>query len=493
MARIAFCQDILVEHMSFMYMSAVLKEAGHTVEIFFDDQIDEKDFLSELGEFRPDIVGFSILSPSVPWALRVGERVKDRIGALTIFGNVHAIMNPDIVKEPGVDIVCIGEGEVPMRELARRVDKGLPHDDIPSLIVKNGDDIARNPNPKEMIDLDELPFHDRDLYDKYGFFRHSSYIRFMNGRGCPFRCTFCSNPALLEHYGVKEYIRKYTPARAIAELEHIVAKRNPKFVLFIDEVFWVKNDWLREFLALYKERIGIKFGANFRFGPIREDDVKLMAEAGADTFILAAETGDEGQRRKLMDKNVSNEAILKVAGWLHKYKIKFTSSCFFGLPGDTVEDHLERLDFYRKIRPSYLWTTFFQPYPGIKLTEAFEVKKHMPKEAEFESTLHHDMYLDLPDRQRLVHFKKVYYLMVAFPWMTPLLHRLTKVPFPPLFDVLFMLHFTYYIFKFERVSFVQYLLHLKVFAINPLLRKGHPLQSIGRPFAQLFKKQGKSA
>jgi hypothetical protein len=117
----------------------------------------------------------------------------------------------------------------------------------------------------------------------------------------------------------------------------------------------------------------------------------------------------------------------------------------------------------------------------------------MPKEAEFESTLHHDMYLDLPDRQRLVHFKKVYYLMVAFPWMTPFLHRLTKVPFPTLFDVLFMLHFTYYIFKFERVSFVQYLLHLKVFAINPLLRKSHPLQFIGRPFTPLFKKPRKSA
>jgi hypothetical protein len=44
------------------------------------------------------------------------------------------------------------------------------------------------------------------------------------------------------------------------------------------------------------------------------------------------------------------------------------------------------------------------------------------------------------------------------------------------------LHFTYYIFLFERVSFYQFLVHVKNFAINPFLRKKQPMASTGRPY-----------
>jgi len=110
MARVAFCQDVLVEYMGFMCISAVLKEAGHTVDVFFDNQTNEEKFLREVAAFRPDVVGFSILSPSAPWALRTAKRVKDATGAIIVFGNVHAIFRPDIVEDEGVDIVCLGEG-----------------------------------------------------------------------------------------------------------------------------------------------------------------------------------------------------------------------------------------------------------------------------------------------------------------------------------------------------------------------------------------------
>ncbi len=463
----------MVEYMGFMCISAVLKEAGHTVELFFDDQLDEERFLKELGGFRPDVVGFSILSPSLTWALRVGALTRRELGAVTVFGNVHAMTSPEIIEEPGVDIVCLGEGEEPMRQLAERIDEGEDFSDIDGFWVKTADGVRKNPMCSDLVDVDALPFHDRDLYDKYFFFRNSPYLRVLSGRGCPFRCSFCSNPMLIDHYGGVKYIRKQSPERAIAELEYQIRRRKKKvkFLFFIDEVFWVKNDWLREFLELYKERIGIPFNASFRFGPIKEEDIKLLAEAGALTMNLAAETGDEGQRRELMNKPVSNERILEIAGWFRKYGIAFGSTCFFGLPGDTVEDHVERLGFYRELNPTYLWTTFFQPYPGLQLTEDKAVQEHMPQGKEFEVTLHHDMYLDLPDRARLANLKRVYFLCTKFPRLSPLLVWLTRFNLPWLFGPLFMAHFTYYIFRFERVSLLQFLVHVRVFALNPLLRK----------------------
>ncbi|UCG17680.1 MAG: B12-binding domain-containing radical SAM protein [Phycisphaerales bacterium] len=486
MARIALCQDLMVECMGLMSISAVLKEAGHVVEVFIDEQTDERRFLAELASFEPDIVGFSILTPSVPWALETGRRVKETIGAVTVYGNVHAIVCPQIIDQPGVDIVCRGEGERPMLELAACVDRGEPYTHIRSFWAKTAEGIVKNPLPDEMLDLNTLPFHDRSLYDKYRFFRNSKYLFMLAGRGCPFRCSFCTNPVLLEHYGGKKYLRRRSPELVIRELEFHLQRRDVRYVSFIDEVFWVKNDWLREFLTLYKQRIRVPFYAEYRFGGgITEDDIRLMAEAGAENLVISAETGDESQRRKLMNKSVGDDHILQITRWLRKHKISYVTSAFFGLPGDTVQDHVDRLGFFRKIRPTYLWTTFFQPYPGVSLAEHPSVKRFVPAKKPFEATLHHDMYLDLPDRDRLVNLKKVYYLCMLSPGLTPVLVWLTKSRIPLLFDLLFMAHFSYYVFKFERITARQLLTHVKIFAVNPALRKTRFLRNRERWSAML--------
>lgn len=473
MARVAFCQDMMVEYTGIMSISAILKGAGHTVDVFIDANDDEEGLFRELSAFRPDVVGFSVLTPTVPWALRIARRAHHELCALTILGNVHVITMPEIIENDGVDIVCIGEGEHPMVALCAAVDARSDYSQIGGLWVKTPSGVVKNPLPADLEDLDALPFHDRPMYNKYAFFRHSHYLRLVLGRGCPFHCSFCTNPVLVKHYGGARYVRKLTPERAVAEIEHTV-RNHPakvKHIFFVDEVMWVRNDWLREFLTLYKERVHIPFTGAFRFGPVEEDDIRLMAEAGAKAMILAPESGDEAQRKGIMQKPVSDEQIIHIAALLRKNGISHGSSAFFGLPGDTVEDHVKRLDFFRKLDATYLWTTFFQPYPGIALTGDPEVRKYLPKEKKFEATLHHDMYLDVPDRERLVRVKKVYFLCMKFPALEPLLIWLTKFRIPLLFDGLFFLHFMYYAFVFERVSLFQWLVHVKIMGLNPILRK----------------------
>lgn len=486
MARIAFCQDVMVEYMGFMTLSAVLKQAGHTVEVFFDPQTNADRFVDEVRAFRPDVVGFSILTPSVPWATAMALRMKQLPGVVTVFGNVHAMLNPEeTIAEPGVDMVCTGEGEFTLLELAAALDAGQPYDEIVGLWVKTADGVRRNPNREQLVDMDAMPMPDRQMYNKYLFFRKSPYLRVMAGRGCPFRCSFCSNTTMMDHYGgVKTYVRKKQPQAAVSEIRAMIDAHpgRVKHIFFIDEVFWVKNEWLRTFLPLYKEQIGLPFTANFRFGGITEDDIRLLAEAGASGLSLSTESGDEEQRRGLLNKPATNAQILRIAGWMHKYGINFGSSAFFGLPGDTVDDHMQRLAFFRAVNPKYLWTTFFQPYPKLYLTQHPDIAPHMPQNEAFNVTLHHDMYLNLPDRERLVRLKKVYYLMMRFPWLEKPLRRLIDFRIPLLFDVLFLMHFTYYIFLAEKISFFQYLVHLKTFAINPVLRRKLPLQQTGAPF-----------
>ena len=127
-------------------------------------------------------------------------------------------------------------------------------------------------------------------------------------------------------------------------------------------------------------------------------------------------------------------------------------------------------------------------HPGLPLTEQAGVKEHLPADKEFEGTFHHDMCLDLPDRERLVNLKKVYYLCMLSPELTPLLVWLTRFRIPLLFDVLFVAHFAYYVFVFERTSFRQFLHHVRIFGINPILRRRRLLQKIVEPLSTLWRR-----
>lgn len=491
MARVALLQDTMVEYMGLMCISAVLKEAGHTVEVFWDNQRNEDHFLSEVADFDPDIVGFSILTPSAKWALRVARRIKASAPhVITVFGNVHVITTPEIIEEEGVDIACIGEGEECMKELCAAVDAGADYSRIHGFWVKTPGGIVKNPQRNDLVIMDEQPFHDRTLYNKYLYFRKSSYLRVYTGRGCPFRCSFCTNTVLNGIYG-KNYVRKRSPESAVREIEETI-RRHPakvKFIFFIDEVFWVKNDWLREFLPLYKERIGLPFQANFRFGGIEEEDIKLLAECGLASVYVATESADEAQRRGLLNKPVKDDHIFKVAGWFRKYGVWFGSSAFFGLPGDTFDDHLRRLAWFRRENPNYLWCTFFQPYPGIPLTKQLqELGGYLPADRDFTTT--HVMYLDLPDGDRLTNLKKVYFLMMKFPLLEKPLAWLCNYNIPLLFDALFAAHFAWYIFRVERLNLYQALVHAFSAGQNPLHRKRPTtLRSTGLPYSIPWKKR----
>lgn len=487
MARVALLQDIVIEYMGYMCLSAVLKQAGHEVEVFIDEQTNRTRFISEVAAFRPDVICFSLLTPSVPWALRLAPMLKDATNAVVIAGNVHVAMCPEIVEEPGIDIACLGEGEMPMLQLCAAIDAGASIADIPGVWVKTAEGIQKNPKLEDTVDMDAAPYLDRPLYNKYRYFRSAFTLRIMLGRGCPFRCSFCSNPVMMDKLGgMRKFVRKRSPENAVAEIEHLIRNhtRKVRYIQFTDEVFWVRNDWLREFLVLYKERIGLPFKANFRFGGLTEEDVKLIAWAGGQSFLLAVETADEEQRRGLMNKPVTNEQILRLAEWMHKYRISFGASSFFGLPGRDAEAHRKQLSFYRQIRPKYLWTTFFQPYPGLALTSHPEMKPLLPEGRDFNSYMfYQELYLNLPDAVRLTNLRKAYFFMMKYPRLEGPLYWMTQFKIPVFFDLLFLFGYcTSFILWWDKLSLYQWFYNFKLFLLNPVLRRTQPTQGTGRPF-----------
>ena len=181
MAKILFIQNIMAEYPGIMYLSAVLKDRGHKCSVVISTKT--SDYLKAIKSEKPDIIAFSIMTGMHLWAIATAQELKKKVPDIKIiFGGVHPTYFPEIIEQPGVDIICRGEGELAILELMNALDSGSEILDIADLWVKEEGKIIKNDVRNLIGDLDEIPFMDRELYyEKYPFLKNK-YPR-PEGRG----------------------------------------------------------------------------------------------------------------------------------------------------------------------------------------------------------------------------------------------------------------------------------------------------------------------
>jgi len=105
------------------YMAAALRREGHESGIFIPDgiRLGMEKVWRDLAEFRPDLLGLSVLTQNVMEAGRVAREAKRRLGCPVIMGGPHPTALPRSTLEglPELDGVICGEAELSMLELAR--------------------------------------------------------------------------------------------------------------------------------------------------------------------------------------------------------------------------------------------------------------------------------------------------------------------------------------------------------------------------------------
>ena len=212
------------------YLASYLRENGFEIKIFQAQK--DKSFYSEviqqIKEFNPHLVGVSAMTPTYPEALNICELTKTYSKAKTVLGGSHiSAVKSEVFKDSeNVNFLAIGEGELTLLELVRRLAGRGKLEDVNGLIWKDSyGNIVEN-KPRELIeDVNKLPFPARDLIDLSRYGVHS-YINFreraatmISSRGCPFSCSFCSSFLTM---GRKYRIR--TAKNILAEIEELITK-----------------------------------------------------------------------------------------------------------------------------------------------------------------------------------------------------------------------------------------------------------------------------
>ena len=258
--------------------------------------------IDTLRAFKPDLIGFSLTSLPMKPAAEVTARLKRHFDVPIIWGGAGPTLEPEWALQHA-DLVCVGEGEELMLELAARIDAKADYADLRDLWLKRNGTIIKNP-ARPLIEIDKLAIPDfepaRTVHINDDVIRQNVYPVYlgsqypiMTQRGCPFSCSFCIESVYQDMFGKKNSLRRRSVDVVIEELVNAKRRLGITNVWFFDDVFTVNPRWLKEFAPRYKAEVGLPFWCYTYPTTTRKEDILLLKDAGLRSITMGIQSGSE--------------------------------------------------------------------------------------------------------------------------------------------------------------------------------------------------------
>ncbi len=365
-----------------LILAGELRDRGHQVRVLhLNEQVglSSESALAGLQEFSPGLVGFSFGSPHAEQARSLAAKVRSEIpDTMVLCGGIHTTLAPEeVFGWPGIDALGIGELDGgPLADFVDRLASGADHRNVPGFWVRDGESEHRNrlaPLPRiedqalpwmQAVDLEKL------VEAKRGF------GEVMAGRGCPFRCRFCQNHALVERYRASlggtpaswPYCRMRSVENVLAELGQM-KKLAPsmKAVMFADDRLVGDRRWLVDFAGRYPREIGLPFIVNATADQIDAETAELLGRAGCNMVKIGVECAPGRLRREVLGRPHGENTIRNAFANCRKHDINTMAYIMIGIPGETREDLLSTYRFCADLRPDAVRLSMFCPFPGTSL------------------------------------------------------------------------------------------------------------------------------
>lgn len=409
-----------------MYLAAVLRGRGYTVEIFdCAFRQDYSEFEVYMQRARPPVVGITALITVRRHALVLAE-IAHRYGAQVILGGPDPTGIPerylyykDAAGEMPVDVVVFDEGELTMAELAdhlfRRGDYVRDVRDIAGLRLRGEDGQVVATTERPLIrDLDSLPFPARDLVDFEPYRQHwraaHGYwsLSIINTRGCPYACAWCQKAVFGRTY------RSRSAANSAEEMRQIKTAFNPDQLRIVDDITGVDKRWVHQWReeVLRRDAI-IPFECLTRVNLATEEMLTDLKEMGCRKIYFGAESGSQ-KVLNAMNKGARVSQIYRAAELCHKLGIHTYFFMMVGYLTEEWEDLQLSVKLLRETLPDEFSTTIAYPLPGTPFYE--QVRDRLM----FDSDWMRDW--DYTAENKLL-FRRGQYNTVFYRWVARWLHE----------------------------------------------------------------------
>lgn len=420
------------EPLGALYVAGCLEQAGHACRFVGTRG---NDVLEEVRRYEPSVVAFGATTGLHRYYLGLNAHIKQHYPrVLSYMGGPHATYFPDVIHTPGIDVVCRGEGEEASVELVNALDRGDDYRAIRDLWVKHEGTVYKNPARALRRDLDALPYPPRNLlYDYEPALRLRPLKSFTTNRGCPFPCSYCFNPSLVEHYGSSwKKVRIRSPENVVGEIAEVRSAGSLQVIGFRESIFVYNAKWLRQFGELYRREVALPYYCHLRADLLTEEMVDLLAWSGCHTVNLGIETASEALANDVLRRNIKMDRLKRGVRLLKDAGIVVFADNILGIPGGTLEDDLATLKLNIELDVDYAAATLCTPYPGTGIAKY--AQEHGYFDGDFDlidDSYYTESVIKFPTqsiRRQTENLHKFFAVTAALPALYPLMRELIKLP-----------------------------------------------------------------
>jgi anaerobic magnesium-protoporphyrin IX monomethyl ester cyclase len=384
-----------------LYLAGYLRQKMPQVQINVFDGVRHgyQKTLEQIENFDADIVGLSYYTPVAASALRLADRIKrEHPSKIVILGGPHATALPqEGILRSAADLVVYGEGEATLVEIVSLLQQQgsfgkVDWEKVDGLCLRKEGKPFLTPPRKFIANLDDIPFPARDLlnlkdYTGFYLYKYTPETNIIMSRGCPYRCTFCSNCV----WNTSTPRVRIRSAKNIAdEIEHLYRTFGVREAFDNADEFNNNLDNAMAICAEIKSRkLPVAWKTQLRAYPLPEELVKAMVEAGCWYVHLGIESGNP-EALKGIKKNISLEQVEAACRLLKKYRVKIHGLFMLfnvweeegQLRFEDVAMTQKTLDFAKKLVDEklldYIGWSITTPYPGSPLYDIATRHKLVP-------------------------------------------------------------------------------------------------------------------
>ena len=392
-------------HLGLAYLAAVSARRGDEVRVY-DADVEEQPLEDFIQEFRPHLVGITANTPQVKQAWRTAAKIKKVHDVPIVLGGPHVSVAAESLdfescQQPDVDMVVRGEGETSWTIISERIESYLRDQptyqsrdifdpernlwsDVLGISFKTSDrQLHRNPDRPAMPDLDSLP------WPAYHFFKMHKYTNLqpatdhvsgaqsfsiMTSRGCPYRCTFCSQSIMPIKW------RARSPENVPEEWRHLVRDLDALEIGVLDDSANIRVDRLNKLadmlIANQLNHVPWIFVNGIRANLASLELMKKLKQAGLKRTAFGVETGD-AEIMASIDKRVDHDTIRQAFKNAKAAGLETIGFFIIGLPGDTRATMQRTIEFACELDPLIANFSMMTPYPGTKVYETVKRQGRM--------------------------------------------------------------------------------------------------------------------
>ncbi len=256
------------------------------------------------------------------------------------------------------DWILVGEGEPTLPDLLQRIDSGAGLQGLARVAWRDPSGAAHfDPAaPEPIAELDSLPVPAFDLLDMEQYFStlrdaieadlvHEYHLPerllpLMTSRGCPYRCSFCTNQVLALPW------RAHSVGYVTAAIQALRQRYQVDRFLLLDDNINADADRFQALVnALAQLRVPWDAVNGYRADRLDREKVRAIKAAGNTKITVSAESGDPELLRTTLRKGLKLSSVVDVARICDQERIALQVHYMVGVPGETRAGINKTLEF----------------------------------------------------------------------------------------------------------------------------------------------------